>query len=357
MNATNIYQPSSNEAARYQQILQNKIQEGTRSAMHTIERVMSEAPTDQIVSTRSVDFDASNDGLVVVTEQGNFRPSDYAVGQIAARAAVPTDYLRGLTSHDSKPWQHGLAAEVLRQHYRNRPAERVLARSVGRQMRGWLSDRFRRIDARPLLETLTGALQTMGAVPYFGTATETRVALKALHPEIIEPVPGEFLVLGLEWSNSDYGNGPHRLSQFALRVACLNGMTRESVLREVHIGGRLSADILYSDRTYNLDTQASVSALKDTVKGVLGPAARDKLVNEIRKANDKEYSIGALKTATKALSAKTQKAIVDAFESNDVINLPAGPTAWRASNAISWIAKTADDETKLDLERLAGKIV
>lgn len=342
MNATS-------EAARYQEILNGKIAEGTRSALATIEKIQNEVPTDRIVNTRAVDFDASDKGLVVVVDDERLMPSDYAIGQIAAKGAIPTDYLRSLTTKGAAPWQHELAAEVLRKHYRNRDAERMLSRSVNGQLRGWLSDRYRRLDARPLVDALIGELQKIGAVPYAGTATDTRVALKALMPEIIEPVPGEYLVLGLEWSNSDYGNGPHRLSQFALRVACLNGMTKDSVLREVHIGGRLTGDISY--------LRYALKALRDTVKGVLGPAAKTRLIEEIKGANHREYSSSQLRTVTKSLPVKTQKAVVDAFESQDVINMPAGNTAWRASNAISWLAKNADSETRLDLERLAGKIV
>jgi hypothetical protein len=65
-----------------------------------------------------------------------------------------------------------------------------------------------------------------------------------------------------------------------------------------------------------------------------------------------------LTTATRALPKPVQKSVLDAFESNDVINLPEGNTAWRASNAISWIARNTDDpELRLDLERAAGALV
>lgn len=352
-----LFQPTSSEAARYHEILNRKIAEGTRSALATIERIQREVPTDRIVNTRSVDFRVTDEGFAVIVGDEEVKPTAYAIGQIAEKAAVPTEYLRRLVEKDAQPWQHELAVEVLRKHYRNRDADKVLARSVNGNLRGWLSDRYRRLDARPLLDALVGELQTIGAVPYFGTATDTRVALKALVPEIIEPVPGEYMVLGLEFRNSDYGNGPVSLSQFALRVVCLNGMTSDNVLREVHVGGRLSGDISYSQRTYELDTRATASAIKDTVKGVLGPAARERMIGKIRAANAREFTTAALRGATKSLPVKTQKAAVEHFESLDVVNLPAGNTAWRASNAISWLARhTQDDETRLDLERLAGKI-
>lgn len=66
----------------------------------------------------------------------------------------------------------------------------------------------------------------------------------------------------------------------------------------------------------------------------------------------------ALARVTRALHKTVQKTIADAFDSSDVINLPDGTTAWRASNAISWIARNTDNpETRLDLERLAGTVL
>ncbi len=65
-----------------------------------------------------------------------------------------------------------------------------------------------------------------------------------------------------------------------------------------------------------------------------------------------------LSSAAKTFPKATQRAILDAFGSQDVVNLPPGNTAWRASNAISWIARHAEDpEQRLDLERAAGSLV
>jgi hypothetical protein len=126
----------------------------------------------------------------------------------------------------------------------------------------------------------------------------------------------------------------------------------------VHLGARLSEAIEFSDRTHRLDTAASVSALRDVVRGALGPAGRDQMIEHIRAAHDRAMNKTQLSTATRALPKQVQKSVVDAFESPDVINLPEGNTAWRASNAISWVARhTEDAELRLDLERAAGALV
>lgn len=60
----------------------------------------------------------------------------------------------------------------------------------------------------------------------------------------------------------------------------------------------------------------------------------------------------------KKLLKEELKNVRDAFESEDVINLPAEKSVWRVSSAISWIAgKTGDGDRKLELQRLAGAVI
>ena len=52
------------------------------------------------------------------------------------------------------------------------------------------------------------------------------------------------------------------------------------------------------------------------------------------------------------------KLVRDAFEGDDVINLPAKKSVWRASNAVSWIAgKVEDQDRRLELQRFAGQVI
>jgi hypothetical protein len=364
MTQTNGYEitrhsSTSAEADKYRAILQKRIDAGTARAAEVIEHVHAHQPKDQVVRTRAVNFFPSEGKLQVGIDGASLTASDYALGQLASRAGVPTAYLRELAEPGASEWKVDLAATILARHYSNEDAtQRMLARSVNGQLRGWLSDKYRRLDSRPLIDALAVEAQAVGAIPVDGTATETRCALKVILPTILEPVPGEFLVLGCEWSNSDYGNGTHSIRGFALRVACLNGMTRENMLRQVHIGGRLDETIEFSDRTYRLDTATSVSALRDTVRGALGPKGVESILSNIRSAHERTFSAKELAGVVgKATDKKTAKSIEDAYGSEDVINLPAGQTAWRASNAISWIARnTTDAEKRLDLERLAGSV-
>jgi len=347
----------------YVQVLERRMAHGTARAANVISAIFRDIPTDRIAPLPKIDWKATPSALVAEVSGDVLTPSSYALGQIAERAGVPAAYLRELAGSSAEggegvTWQRELAAHIVRKHFAGR-REKALVRSVGGSLRGFLSDRYRRLDSRPLVESMVKVAQELGAVPFDGTVTETRAALKIVVPEVIEPLPGEFMILGVEWSNSDFGNGTHSVRGFMLRVACLNGATRENLLKQIHLGGRLSEDVQLSDRTHALDTKTSVSALTDVVRLSLGPARVETVTAQLREAAEKHMNAAQLRaTVGKTASKATTKAIVDAFESEDVINLPAGQNAWRGSNAISWIARhTEDEETRLDLERLAGSLV
>ena len=348
----------------HRKILSDKLAAGARAAGHLLETIERDAPKDAVVRAGALAFEADARGLLVGFGSERYTLSRFALAQVAERAGVPTPYLAGLLAagdDDDSPedasWRLELARHVLARHYAHDDG-RVLVRAVQGQVRGWLSDRFRRLDCRPLFEALSHEARRLGAVPVDAVVTETRMALKVVIPEILEPVPGELVVLGGEWSNSDFGHGTHAFRAFLLRVACLNGAVADNPLRQVHLGAKLNDDLELSAQTYRLDTLTQASYLRDVVRGTLGPAGRDRLVRKIQKAHATSYSAGQLAAAVRKLPKKTAEAVSDAFASPDVVTLPRGETVWRASNAISWIARATEDaEARLDLERLAGAVL
>lgn len=353
------YQQAASDAARHARaIMEKKIGEGRASAAALLERVHNHVPKDAIVRARALDFAHKDERLVMGFDGGGIGLHRHALGQVAGKAGIPGAYLAELATGGA--WQKDLAAHVLNQHFSaGQPDARFLVRAVGGEARGFLSDRYRRLDSRPLLEAFAEACSAVGAVPVDGVVSDTRLALKAFLPMVFEPVPNEVMCLGLEWGNSDFGAARHTVRPMLWRLWCTNKATMEDSLAQVHLGGRLGDDIEFSRRTYELDTKASVSALRDVVRGVLGPAKVNTLLDTIRNANEKKVDWKNLKTSLARRLLKGEMAAVEAaYQSDDVVNLPEGKSVWRASNAISWIAgRTEDSDRRLELERLAGEVV
>lgn len=354
---------ASAAAASARDIMERKLEGGKASAVALLEHVHSSVPTDTVIRGRAIKF-TSDDGVTAflegATDQRQLGLHKHALGQIAQKSGVPFAYLQDLVTSDQK-WKQDLGANILNQHFSQDEVagSRHLVRAVGPQVRAVLSDRYRRLDSRPLLDQFAASCQEMGAIPVNGTVTDTRVALKAFLPMVFEPVPNEVMCLGVEWSNSDFGAGKHAVRAFIWRLWCTNFATMEDCLGQVHIGGRLAENVEFSERTYALDTQATASALKDIIKGALGPKSVSATLETIKQANEKELDWKSVSARlSKKLLKEEYKAVKDAFESDDTFNLPAGKSLWRVSNAISWIAgKTEDSDKKLALQRFAGEVI
>lgn len=357
------YQKAASEAATQARAkLEAMIEKGRANALAVVEKVMTEVPTDHVLKGSRIQFEAR-----VVNEQAGTHVIDAvledkpvllhknAFAQVRERLHIPaaySDYLIG-----EKAWGAAKLARDMMEICRHEDA-RYLVREVNGEARGWLSDQYRRLDSRPLLDAFVAAASNEGLIPVEGYALDTKVALKAVLPMVFEPVPNEVMVFGLKWGNSDFGNGKHNLHCFVTRLWCTNHAIADDMLSQVHLGGRLPDNLALSQQTYELDTKTSASAMRDMVKGLLAPAKVNAMLDAIRESNEREINPKvAFESLAKRLQKREVEAVKNAFESNDNYNMPEGKTAWRLSNAVSWIAgNTADRERALDLMRVAGDI-
>jgi hypothetical protein len=178
-------------------------------------------------------------------------------------------------------------------------------------------------------------------------------------PEIYEPIPGKMVAYGLTLENSDFGNGALSIRAYLLRIWRSNLAITQEEMRQVHLGRRLDESMLYSTRTYELDAQTTVSALKNVVSNQLHATALRDRMNAVRLAHEQQVEPPSAREMLKRVLLKSEAAaVIEAYNSPDTYNLPAGNTTWRLSNAISWIAgKTEDAERKLELMKMAGEIL
>jgi hypothetical protein len=347
-----------NAALEARSKLESIVAKGVANTGPLVERILSECPEDRIVNGRALRFECDHQAnLILTAKDEHFSVHKNAFSQLVERAGVPFSYADKLRDTEN-PWKRTLLEHTLHQHYMHKGG-RFLLRSVAGQARGFLSDHYRRLDSRPLLEAFVTACQSVNAVPFEGVANEIRTSVRAIVPQVFEPVPGEAMVFGLSWNNSDYGAGTYGISAFVLRLVCLNGMMGESAMKQVHLGGKLPEDFAFSQRTYAADTKTMSLATGDVVRAALAPAATERRINAIKAAHSVETDWRrAFGKVGSMLTKLEEKAARDAFESEDTVFLPPGKTMWRASNALSWVANTAKDpERKLELQQAAGKVI
>ena len=365
---------------KFKAMLEAQIQASQDSAMGVIEKIQNEVPVDRIVHTRALTFaleeqEPQNDveiiappNILIGTKdrraKGHFMEPmhKHALTQVAERAGIPGTYLNRLLT---RPYGPQLVIENLTTIFQKEEPSKYLVRSVGDEVRGVLSDSFRRMDSRPIIEMFASECQAVGAVPIEGVGGDLRWSLRAILPMVFQPSKKtgleEYIAFGLALTNSDFGVGALSLRLFMLRVWCTNMALLEEALRQVHLGKRLADNIEFSQQTYELDTATQVSAVKDLIRGSLSPEKINESVALIGKALEERINPKkAWEELPKQGLLKGEVAKVkEIFNDGGVEMLPPGTTVARLSNAISWFARQPEQtpERRIELEAVAGQLL
>ena len=294
---------------------------------------------------------------------GKFSLHDNAIGQLADRMGIPQRYLRGLASGD--PWAVALAAHLLNQHSDWTDRSRVLIRTVGEQVRGVLSDSYRRLNSVEILTAFVQEAAHQGAVISDAYMNDTKVWAETILPTPIT-IPtaknGDVVIFaGARFSTSDYGDGAVDMRAFLLNGACLNGMVRESVMKQVHLGSKLPDNLQLSQKTYELDTKTTVSAVRDLTKGLF---SKDNLMQkaiEIQGASEIDVDFEhELKNLTKngSLLKTESKEVEKILMRNDPEDgVQGGATLWKLTQAITAHARELTPERSRELHEISGQLM
>ena len=293
--------------------LESLIERGRSRAASVIDHVMRHQPTDRLVRGDALQFRAAeNLPEILITlpdrEQEKVDQTLHrnAIYQMAQTTDMPVKFLDSLQAV-AEPWGRELLAHNLQTVFNRRfQKKRYLLRSLQQEVRGFLSDSYRRIDSRPVVEAFATAVQEKGALPYEGYVTDTKIAIQAIMPEVYEPVPGEVVAYGLSLENSDFGNGALSVRAYLLRIWCSNLAITQEEMRQVHLGKRLDESMIYSERTYELDAQATVSALKDVIQRQLNAEQLQQHMELIRRANDRPVDASQAREMLRKASAEAR---------------------------------------------------
>ena len=306
---------------------------------------------------------SANGSLRMDMPDGQFTLHDNAIGQLADRMGIPQRYLRGLAS--GEPWAKQLAATLLNEHSGWTQRSRVLVRTVGTQVRGVLSDSYRRLNSVEILTAFVQEAAQQGAVISDAYMNDTKIWAETILPTPLT-VPtaknGDVVIFaGARFSTSDYGDGAVDMRAFLLNGACLNGMVRESVMKQVHLGSKLPDNLQLSQHTYELDTKTTVSAVRDLTKGLFSKDNLMKKAIEIQGASEMEVDFEhELKRLTRdgGLLKQEGKEVEKILMRNDPEDgVQGGATLWKLTQAITAHARELSPERSRELHELSGQLL
>jgi len=344
-------------ALAFQNQLFGLIEKGRTTAGNVISKIEKEIPTDIIVPVSSMSAFNVSDGNIRFID-GTIH--QHALNQFCEKVGIPKVYADRLLAKGD--WGKELLVANLNDQYTNyeESESKFLIRSVDSQVRGFLSDKFRRLDSRPIIDAFVKACAEVGAVPIEGVGGDTRICIKAVLPMVFR-VGDEILAYGVTISNSDFGNGALSVRIFLLRVWCTNFAQMDEALREIHLGRKLDANIEYSAKTYELDSQAMASAVTDIISSKLSPEAVESYLDSIRRSVEEKVDPKNLMTRLTNMGFLKREAeqVREIYNDGGVEQLPPGNNSWRFSNAISWLAHQPGiaPERQLELEVQAGKVL
>ena len=309
-----------------------------------------------------ITFNGQN-GLMMNMPDGQFSLHANAVGQLAERMGVPQRYLRTLAGGEE--WQVLLAAQILNEHSGWTQRSRVLVRTVGKQVRGVLSDSYRRLNSVEILTAFVEEAANQGAVISDAYMNDTKVWAETILPQpIVVPTKnnGDVVIFaGARFSTSDYGDGAVDMRAFLLNGACLNGMVRESVMRQMHLGAKLPDSLALSQQTYELDTQTTVSAVRDLTRGLFLPENIKEKAYEIQGASemevDLEKEVKKLTSNGSLLKAEGQEVEKLLMKNDPNDGVQGGSTLWKLTQAITAHARTLTPERSRELHEISGALM
>lgn len=376
----------SSEAQAALQLLLSRVVVGRDQQKRIIKACSEQIPRDRYVHPHLMRFRRDKDGKVVINyAQGpghdcwakyeTIKIHPHALGQLSDTADINRHYVGKL---NQPPIQfrgelltHNLNELFHKHTYLNRAKQEAefLHRLVGNELRGFLTQSYNRhLLSMPLLMAFIDACQEVDARPMAGFATDTKISLQCYLPWGFEIVAGDFVALGVQFSNSDFGDGKLKVSHTFMRVTGFAAGVMEESFSRVHLGGVVrDSDLRLSDEVAKKEIETVAAAIKDAVQQVLHHTSIEKLIRLMQKAAAEEIPWEKLRgNLAKVLGKEDVGTVKDMLEKR-IENLPPPgigsdgrplATRWWAAAAVALLADKEIDTTRsADLKEYAGKLL
>ena len=220
---------------------------------------------------------------------GVFAVRDTAHAQLAELVDIPKVYYDRLRDQARTLFDYNV------NHWLScNPAPRLI-RTIDRQARAILSDKYRPLDNFDLAEAALPVLMERGFEIVSCEITERRFFLKAIIPALQREVkPGDLVQAGLSISNSEIGEGTLKIDPMLYFLVCTNGIiTADNRVRKYHVGkasdGLDAAMEFFRSETRQADDLAFWMKIRDILQGILTQDYLDAQVKKLRESSEQPF--------------------------------------------------------------------
>lgn len=318
------------------------------------------AKKDYIADTRRLKLEIdSSDKMVLQGVNGGMPVRSTAHAQFANSLNIPKPYYDRMLTQAPDLLAINVNAWLERQ-----PAKKLI-RTLDNEVRAVLSDSYRPLDNHELAEAVLPQLFELQTNIVSSEITESRFYLKAVTEKVQgEVAKGDMIQAGLMISNSEIGHGSLRVQALDYRLVCLNGMIRETAVRQAHLGrGARGGDAIEDAREYFkaetrlADDRAFFLKVRDAVGGMFDPVKFNNRIAQYREATEKQIT-GEVEqvievTAKRFGFGETERSsILKHFIRGDMMN------AWGLANAVTRAAQDVESyDRSQEMEKLGGDII
>ncbi len=197
----------------------------------------------------------------------------WAHAQMAEKLEIPERYYRRMQD-EGQP-------ELLTQNintWMQRKPHKVTVRTLDRNVRAIVSDKFRTLENRDLAFLTLDCMTKAGAMVVRADLSDRHMFIKATTPRMQGEIRvGDIVQGGLLIRNSEVGASRLAIQPFVNRLKCTNGMVIAEMLggagfSQIHLGGRKSAGVYqFSDQTMQLENMAIFSKIRDVIRQTFEP--------------------------------------------------------------------------------------
>lgn len=215
-----------------------------------------------------------------------------ALEQMATKSEIPLSYQRSLLAKG----ETDLLAHNINRLHKQFPANRMV-RALDGKARAFMSDKYKRIDNFPVLETILPAIAEKGQDLKIESCdvTDNRMYLKVISPKLQGEVKvGDAVQAGIVIRNSEVGLGSWNMQMLLYTLECMNGMiVGKDVtpgIQRRHIGKRQNEGILYREDTIYADQQAFALQVRDTFNSILDEGNFRKTLEMLRETTTRQIA-------------------------------------------------------------------
>lgn len=324
-----------------------------------------ELKEDHIADTRTLKVMPESDGVIAlqadIPNRGKIKLPVLKVAhdQIGGRVGIPAKYYDRML-HEAPE----LLAENVNHWFEANPEKRML-RTLGGNLRAFLSNRYQRIENEEVFAVAGPILMQMQATHGMSIVsceiTETRLYIQATTTRLTTEVKkGDIVQAGVIIRNSEVGHGAVAVQPLIYRLACLNGMVlQDGRFSARHVGVRNErSEDLWADDTKAAQDKAKLLELRDAISAAVDETVFAQRVARMTELSEVRVAAANVPGLTETLAKKI--GLNDTEKNGFLASLINGGdlSAWGVINAVTHQAHVAETyDRSFALEELGGKLL